>query len=179
MVAAPNRADIEDALARVASIPDYPAPGVIFRDMLPLLADARAFDTAVRAMIAPFNGEFDVVAGVEARGFLLAGAAAALAGCGLVPIRKAGKLPRPAVSQAYTLEYATATLEMQNDLAPGTRVLILDDVLATGGTVDASVDLVRELGHEVAGVSVLLELAGLDGRARLGDLPVATLATIA
>jgi adenine phosphoribosyltransferase len=131
------------------------------------MADPHAFDIVLRALLAPFNGHFDVVAGAEARGFLLAGAAAARTGCGLVPIRKAGKLPRPAASRTYELEYGTATLELQRDLAPGTRVLILDDVLATGGTLVASCELVRELGYEVAGIAVVLELEALGGRTRL------------
>ena len=166
-VTPPSDAELSQAMGRIASIPDYPQPGVLFRDVLPLFADPVAFDAAIRAIVAPFNERYDVVAGVEARGFLIAGAVAARVGCGLVPIRKAGKLPRPAASRSYDLEYGTATIEIQDDLAPGTRVLILDDVLATGGTLAASCSLVREIGYEVAGVGVLMELAALGGRARL------------
>jgi adenine phosphoribosyltransferase len=109
-----------------------------------------------------------VVAGIEARGFLLAGAAAIAAGVGLVPIRKAGKLPRPAASVDYALEYGTATIEMHDDITPGTRVLLLDDVLATGGTIAAARDLVERIGCSVAGVAVLMELDALGGRSVAG-----------
>lgn len=166
-VTAPAQDELERAMARIVSIPDYPEPGVLFRDVLPLFAHPEAFSVAMRALVAPFNGEYDVVAGVEARGFLIAGAVAAHVGCGLVPIRKAGKLPRPAASRSYDLEYGSATIEMQDDLEPGTRVLILDDVLATGGTLAASCALVRDIGYEVAGVGALLELEAFSGRTRL------------
>lgn len=166
-VTAPTPAELADALAHVGSIPDYPEPGVLFRDVLPLFAQPEAFDVSLRALVAPFNSTYDVVAGVEARGFLIAGAVAARVGCGLVPIRKAGKLPAPAASRSYDLEYGSATIEMQRDVAPGTRVLILDDVLATGGTLAASCELVRDLGFVVAGVGALIELADLAGRSRL------------
>ncbi|WP_431193864.1 adenine phosphoribosyltransferase [Gulosibacter sp. ACHW.36C] len=166
-VVAPTPAELAAALRQVRSIPDYPEPGVLFRDVLPLFAQPHAFDVVLRALVAPFNGTYDVVAGVEARGFLIAGAVAARVGCGLVPIRKAGKLPKPAASRSYDLEYGSATIEMQRDVAPGTRILILDDVLATGGTLAASCALVRDLGYEVAGVGALIELAELAGRPRL------------
>lgn len=165
---------MSEALTRAESlirtIPDYPEPGVMFRDITPLLADASALRTVIHALIAPFDGDFDVVAGVEARGFLLAGAAAMEAGAGLVPIRKAGKLPRPAASVDYALEYATATIEAHDDIAAGTRVLLVDDVLATGGTLAAARTLVAELGGVVVGTAVLLELEALGGRGVLGDV---------
>ena len=154
----------------IRTIPDYPEPGVLFRDITPLLADARALRAVIHAMIAPFDGSFDVVAGVEARGFLLAGAAAMEAGAGLVPIRKAGKLPRPAASVSYALEYGTATIEAHDDIANGARVLLVDDVLATGGTLVAAHELVETLGGEVVGTAVLMELTGLGGRALVGDV---------
>jgi adenine phosphoribosyltransferase len=161
-----------EALARaeslIAVIPDYPQPGVQFRDIAPLLADAGALRTVIAAMTAPFAGRFDVIAGVEARGFLLAGAAAVATGTGLVPIRKAGKLPRPAASVAYALEYGEAVIEMHDDIAPGTRVLLVDDVLATGGTLEAARELVDLVGGEVVGTSVLMEL-DLGGRGVLGE----------
>jgi len=161
------------ALARAASlirsIPDHPEPGILFRDITPLLADAEALRVTTEALIAPFAGEFDVVAGVEARGFILAGAAAIAAGTGLVPIRKAGKLPRPAAAVEYALEYGTATIEMHDDLPAGTRVLLIDDVLATGGTLAAGRRLLEQLGHHVAGVSVLFEIEDLHGRDVIGD----------
>lgn len=168
--------ELARAEARIVEIPNYPQPGVIFRDVTPLLSDAEALRTVTEAMIAPFEGQFDVVAGIEARGFLFAGAAATISNVGLVPIRKAGKLPRPAASAAYTLEYGTAEIEMHSDIEPGTRVLLMDDVLATGGTLVAAMDLVRKIGSEPIGIAVLMELADLNGRDLLGDaVPVHTL----
>lgn len=163
-----------DALARAESLialtPDFPEPGILFRDISPLLADAAALRAVVDALIEPFAGTFDVVAGVEARGFLLAGAVAVAAGAGTVPIRKAGKLPRPAASVSYDLEYGQATIEMAADLPAGTRVLLVDDVLATGGTLAAGREIVERLGYAVAGISVLFEIEGLGGRDVIGDL---------
>ncbi len=161
------------ALARAESlireIPDYPSPGILFRDITPLLADGEAFRATVDALIAPFEGRYDVIAGIEARGFLLASAAAYASGKGVVPVRKAGKLPQPAMSIDYSLEYGTATIEMHADLEPGTRVLVIDDVLATGGTVAATLDMLERLGYPVCGTAVLFEIAGLGGRGRVGD----------
>lgn len=167
-------ADLSPELVRaeslIRSIPDYPEPGIVFRDITPLLADAAALRATTEAIVAPFAGEFDYVAGIEARGFILAGAAAIAADVGLVPIRKAGKLPRPAASGDYTLEYGTATIEMHDDLPAGSRVLLIDDVLATGGTLAAGRRLVEQLGSHVAGISVLFEIDGLGGRELIGDL---------
>jgi len=154
----------------IAGIPDFPQPGVLFRDISPLLADARALRTVVDAVIEPFVGQFDVVAGVEARGFMLAGAVAIAAGVGMAPIRKAGKLPRPAASVSYALEYGTAEIEMSDDLAAGTRVLLVDDILATGGTLRAGQHLLDELGLQLAGTAVLMELVELQGRAVCGPV---------
>ena len=154
----------------IVTIPDYPEPGVLFRDITPLLADARAFRSVIDAMIEPFAGRFDVVAGIEARGFLLAGAIAIAAEVGLVPIRKAGKLPRPAASVSYDLEYGSATIEAHDDIAEGTRVLLVDDVLATGGTLCAAHELIAVLGGTVIGTTVLMELEALGGRAAVGDV---------
>lgn len=163
-----------DALARAESLialtPDFPEPGILFRDISPLLADAAALRAVVDALIEPFAGTFDVVAGVEARGFLLAGAVAVAAGAGTVPIRKAGKLPRPAASVSYDLEYGQATIEMAADLPAGTRVLLVDDVLATGGTLRAGRDILAELGYVLAGTAVLMELGGLGGQAVCGPV---------
>ena len=168
------REAVSEALVRAESlirtIPDYPEPGVMFRDITPLLADASALRTVIHALIAPFDGDFDVVAGVEARGFLLAGAAAMEAGAGLVPIRKAGKLPRPAASVDYALEYGTATIEAHDDIRDGMRVLLVDDVLATGGTLVAARDLVEQLGGTVVGTAVLMELEALGGREVVGEV---------
>lgn len=154
----------------IRSVPDYPEPGILFRDITPLLADAEALRVTTQALIEPFLGTFDVVAGVEARGFILAGAAAIAAGVGFVPIRKAGKLPRPAASVDYSLEYGTATIEMHEDLPAGTRILLIDDVLATGGTLAAGRHIIDRLGYSVAGISVLFEIEGLGGRELIGDL---------
>lgn len=151
----------------IREIPDYPSEGIIFRDITPLLADGAALRATVDALIAPFEGQFDVVAGLEARGFLLASAAAYASGTGLVPVRKAGKLPQPAMSIDYSLEYGTATIEMHADLPAGTRVLVIDDVLATGGTLAATHEMLEKLGYPVCGTAVLFEIAGLGGRDRL------------
>ena len=162
--------DLARAESLIRTIPDYPEPGVQFRDITPLLADAAALRTVIDALIDPFAGEFDVVAGIEARGFLLAGAVATRADVGLVPIRKAGKLPRPAAFVDYTLEYGTATIEVHDDIAPGTRVLLVDDVLATGGTLHAAHELMPRIGGTVVGTAVLLELVALAGRALVPDV---------
>ena len=154
----------------IASIPDFPEPGVLFRDISPLLADAAALRTVVDAVVEPFAGQFDVVAGIEARGFMLAGAVAIAAGVGMAPIRKAGKLPRPAASVSYALEYGTAEIEMSDDLAAGTRVLLVDDILATGGTLRAGQQLLDRLGLRLAGTAVLMELAALGGRGVCGPV---------
>jgi adenine phosphoribosyltransferase len=166
----PDTAALDRAESLIASIPDYPEPGVLFRDITPLLADAAAVRATIDAMIEPFADTFDVVAGIEARGFLLAGAVAIAAGVGLVPIRKAGKLPRPAASVAFSLEYGEATIEIHDDIAPGTRVLLVDDVLATGGTLQAAHELVAAVGARVVGTSVLMEIEALGGRAVVGDV---------
>jgi adenine phosphoribosyltransferase len=173
-------AEDEDPLARVAAlvrdVPDFPELGDDFRDITPVLADAEAF-TAVAVGLAALVGEADVVVGVEARGFLLGAAAALTAGVGIVPVRKAGKLPRVAASRSYALEYGTATLELPADaVAPGARVVVVDDVLATGGTAAAACDLVAGVGAEVTGFAAMIELAALRGRDRLA-VPVHALLT--
>jgi adenine phosphoribosyltransferase len=159
-----------------ATIPDYPKPGISFKDLTPVFADGAAFKAVVDALVAPFRGQFDAVAGVEARGFLLAAAAAYATDTGVVTVRKAGKLPREVVSEDYALEYGSATLELHTtDLAPGSRVLILDDVLATGGTLGAAVRLFERCGIQVAGVGVVLELEELPGREALAGQQVLSL----
>lgn len=171
MTAAPESATA--ALDRLtAVVPDFPTPGIRFRDLTPVFADAAALRSVIDELIAPFAGSFDVIAGVEARGFVLAAAAAVLAGTGVVMIRKAGKLPRSTVRREYALEYGTAELELHIDeVSPGTRVLLVDDVLATGGTLEASLGLLADAGLAAAAVSVVLELEELNGRARLGEVP--------
>jgi len=155
--------------ARVRDVADYPQPGIVFKDITPLLADGQAL-TAVVAALAAGHGQVDKVAGIEARGFILAASVACQLGSGFVPVRKQGRLPGPTYAQSYQLEYGTATIEVHQDaFTPGERVLIVDDVLATGGTAEATADLVRRAGAEVAGIAVILELAFLGGRARLPD----------
>lgn len=167
-------AELTDSLARAEALitltPDYPEPGVLFRDISALLVDAEALRTITEALIAPFAGTFDVVAGIEARGFLLAGTIAATSGVGMLPIRKAGKLPNPAASIEYHLEYGSAVIEAPGVLEPGARVLLVDDVLATGGTLAASRQIVAALGGEVAGAAVVLELEALGGRRTASDV---------
>ena len=159
---------------RVVDVPDFPQPGVIFKDMTPLLADGDSFRRVVDAIVNHYGpGSFDAVAGVEARGFVLAAAVAYATGVGVVPVRKAGKLPRQTYAATYALEYGTATLELHTDaFSSGQRVLVLDDVLATGGTAQAALDLVERAGATVAGFTVVLELEFLGGRARLAPRDV-------
>ncbi|MGI6879104.1 adenine phosphoribosyltransferase [Microbacterium sp. gxy059] len=163
-------AELERAESLIAETPDYPEPGVLFRDISPLLADGPALRAVCDAIVRPFRGRFDMVGGIEARGFLLAGYIAAQTGTGVLPIRKAGKLPTPAAAVSYDLEYGTATIEAPGVLDSGARVLLVDDVLATGGTLGAAQEIIRELGAEVVGSAVILELAGLGGRDHAGDV---------
>jgi adenine phosphoribosyltransferase len=171
--------DIVELLrARIRDIPDYPQPGIVFKDITPLLADGPAFG-AVIAEMATGQGDIDKVAGIEARGFILAAPVAYALNAGFVPVRKQGKLPAATYAQSYELEYGTATLEVHTDaFAPGERVLIVDDVLATGGTAAATTELVRRCGATVAGIVVLLELDFLKGRAKLPEVPVRALLTV-
>lgn len=165
-----RRAELERAAALFRSVPDTPVPGVLFQDITPVLADARALRTVVTEMIAPFEGRFDAVAGLDARGFLLAGFAASLTGTGVIPLRKAGKLPVASGRVEYDLEYGSAALEAPPELArPGLRVLLMDDVLATGGTLAAAHELAAMCAAEVVGAAVVLEVDGLAGRERVPD----------
>jgi len=152
-------------------VPDFPQTGIVFRDLSPVFADGAAFRLVVDALLGPFAGRVDAVAGVEARGFVLAAAAAYALGTGTLLIRKAGKLPRAVLGEDYALEYGSARLELhEGELPAGSRVLILDDVLATGGTLRAAKTLVERAGWSVAGIGVVLELEALGGRAGLGDV---------
>lgn len=162
-------------LARVRDVADWPTPGIVFKDITPLLADHGSFAAAVRALTEPYRSSgIDTVAGIEARGFILGAPIALALGAGFVPVRKKGKLPGATVEVSYDLEYGSATLEVAADaFEPGTRVLVVDDVLATGGTAAATVDLVRRCGGEVVDVCVLMELGFLDGRATLGAAGIA------
>lgn len=170
-----------DALlrSRVREIPDFPEPGVSFKDITPLLADHTAFAGVIDAIVGHHGrGAIDKVAGIEARGFIIAAAVAYHFGAGFVPMRKAGKLPSATYAEPYSLEYGEATLEVHRDaFSAGERVLLVDDVLATGGTVAAAARLVEQAGAEVAGCSVLLDLSYLHGRDRLTDLDVHSLLT--
>ena len=175
---------------------DFPGPGIVFRDLTPVFADGVAFRRMVDGLASPSGVDpraaavaepdrhetgdpgFDVVVGVEARGFLLAAAVALDAGVGVVPVRKAGKLPRERIAANYALEYGTATLELHTDaIRPGQRVLVVDDVLATGGTLQAAISLVERLGAVVTAVSVVIELTALGGRQRIAPHTVHALWT--
>jgi adenine phosphoribosyltransferase len=155
-------------MQRMLTVPDFPSEGILFRDLTPVFAHGESFRAVVDGLIEPFVGQFDAVAGLEARGFLLAAAAAIDGGVGVLPIRKGGKLPGDIIGETYDLEYGTATLEVNPASLPaGSRVLVLDDVLATGGTIGASVSLIERAGWHVAGIAVVLELEALAGRERL------------
>ena len=171
--------DIEATItAHVRDVPDYPKPGVLFKDITPLLGDAEAFGSLVEAMAATF-GPVDKVVGIEARGFILAAPVAYEIRAGFVPVRKQGKLPSATFAEEYALEYGTATLEVHRDaFAPGERVLIVDDVLATGGTARATASLIHQAGAEVVGVAVLMELSFLKGREAIPDLEVRSLLVV-
>lgn len=173
--------DLEGLIhARVRDVPDYPKPGVTFKDITPLLADRVAFGSVIDAIVAHHGrGTVDKVVGIEARGFILASPVAYHFGAGFVPVRKEGKLPAETYAASYELEYGTETLEVdRNVFEPGEGVLVVDDVLATGGTAQATAELVRRAGAEVIGVSVLLELSFLEGRRKLSDVNFFTLITV-
>jgi adenine phosphoribosyltransferase len=164
--------------ALVRDVPDYPEPGVMFKDITPLLADGAAFAAVVSALASGYDG-VDKVAGIEARGFILAAPVAIQLRAGFVPVRKQGKLPGPTYAQSYDLEYGSATVEVHQDaFAPGERVLVVDDVLATGGTGSATAELVRKAGAEVAAIAVIMELSFLNGRSRLPDAAIRSLLVV-
>jgi adenine phosphoribosyltransferase len=150
-------------------VPDFPQPGIVFKDIAPLLADRRVFGDVVRALagFAHELGDVDLVAGIEARGFLFAAALACELQCGVVTVRKAGKLPPPTIRRAYDLEYGRAEIEVPVEVLDSRRVYLVDDVLATGGTARAAADLIGQAGGELVGVGVVLELGFLGGRRRL------------
>ena len=175
MTWAPPKSSDAPLTAWVRDVPDWPAPGVLFRDLTPLWADGRAWARAVRALAAPFDASPpEMVMGIEARGFLVASALAARWNAGLLLARKAGKLPGTAHREEYELEYGKACLETHSDLATaGKRVVIADDVIATGGTARAAIDLARAIGCTAIGMAFLVELTFLGGRAKLGGgIPV-------
>jgi adenine phosphoribosyltransferase len=158
----------------IRTIPDYPKPGIMFRDVTTLLGDARAFRGAVDAMVFPHAGaKIDKVAGIEARGFILGGAVAHQLSVGFIPVRKKGKLPHTTLSQSYELEYGVDEVEIHTDaVAPGERILVVDDLIATGGTAEAAILLLRKAGAEVVGASFVIDLPDLGGTKRLEAMGV-------
>jgi adenine phosphoribosyltransferase len=171
---------LEDTLlASIRTIPDYPKPGILFRDITTLLGDARAFRRAVDELVYPYAGsKIDRIAGIEARGFILGGAVAHQLSSGFVPIRKKGKLPHETVRVAYSLEYGLDEMEMHRDaVASGHKVILVDDLIATGGTAEAAVKLLRQMGADIVAACFVIDLPDLGGRARLEalDVPVRTL----
>lgn len=170
---------LEEALDLIAEVPDFPQPGVLFQDLTPLFGDARGFATVVDALNDTVGEEVDRLVAVEARGFVLAAAMGYACGLGVTLVRKPGKLPSVAGHAEYEMEYGTTTLELPaGALREGEHVVIVDDVLATGGTVAATTALMRECGAQVSGIAVVLELAALRGREQLPDLPVHVLRTL-
>jgi adenine phosphoribosyltransferase len=167
-------------LELMRDVPDFPNPGVTFKDITPILGDGHAFSASVDAMAEVFDGAgVQRVAGIEARGFILAAPVAYRLGVSFVPIRKAGKLPWAVAREEYSLEYGTDTLEIHRDgVFPGERIAVVDDVLATGGTADAVVKLIEGLGAHVVGCSFLVELTYLGGRNRLGERPISSVVTV-
>ncbi|MGH3656072.1 MAG: adenine phosphoribosyltransferase [Micromonosporaceae bacterium] len=175
-----GRSVADTVASHIVDVPDFPQPGVIFKDLTPLFADGDAFRTVIDAIIEHHGADsFDQVVGIEARGFVIAAAVAYAVGAGVVPVRKAGKLPRETVNASYQLEYGEAQIELHADaFAPGERVLVVDDVLATGGTAEAALRLVESAGGTVTGFSVVIELSFLNGRDRLSERPVHALLTV-
>jgi adenine phosphoribosyltransferase len=167
---------VESVRRMIRAVPDFPKPGIMYRDITPMLADPGALALSVELMANPFRGgKFDLVVGAESRGFIFGVAVAQALGCGFVPVRKPGKLPSKAVSVSYSLEYGQDSLEMHADaLARGTKVLVVDDLLATGGTLKACCELVERVGGVVAGATALIELEALGGRARIAPRDVHT-----
>jgi len=176
MSASVTPAEIE---AAIRNVPDFPKAGIQFKDISPVLADARLFSGTIDLLTEGFSpGSIDAVVGIDARGFIFAAAAAQKLNAGFVPVRKKGKLPFTTIEQEYALEYGNATVAMHTDaLKPGARVLLIDDLLATGGTAAAAVSLVQKLGGVIQEVAFLIELKFLDGRSKLSGLPIRALVT--
>jgi adenine phosphoribosyltransferase len=172
-----TRVDLDQLRALVRDVPDFPQEGIVFKDITPLLADELAFSTVIDLIVVHFGrGNVDKVVGIEARGFILASPVAYHFGAGFVPVRKKDKLPWKTEAAEYSLEYGTATLEVHKDaVAAGERVLVVDDVLATGGTAKATAELVERIGGKVVGIACLIELGFLDGRSRLEGYDLFTL----
>ena len=172
----PTPAEIEKA---IRNVPDFPKPGIQFKDITPVLADARLFNGAIAELCRPFQpGSVDAVIGIDARGFIFAAAAAVQLKAGFIPVRKKGKLPYQTHEQDYALEYGTATVAIHTDaLKPGARVILIDDLLATGGTAAAAAALVKKLGAEILEFSFLIELSFLNGRDKLQGVPIRSVVT--
>jgi len=166
-----------DLKSKIREIPDWPKPGVNFKDITPLLEDAEGFQEVINKLADPYLGQkINKVVGIDARGFIFAAALAYKLGAGLAIVRKKGKLPWKTIGAEYALEYAANTIEVHEDaVVPGEKVLIVDDVLATGGTMEATVGLVKKLGGEITGISFVVELGFLEGRKKLGDNKVHSL----
>ncbi|PIO05952.1 adenine phosphoribosyltransferase [Candidatus Micrarchaeota archaeon CG08_land_8_20_14_0_20_59_11] len=166
-----------DLSSKIRNVPDFPKKGIGFKDITTLLKDRAAFRDAVKQLSAPYRGEsIDLVVGVESRGFILGAAVAHELGVGFVPLRKPGKLPYTKIRQEYALEYGTDAIEIHEDaIAPGERVLLVDDLLATGGTAKAACDLIEKLGGKIVGLEFLIELSFLNGREKLGSRKVRAL----
>lgn len=164
--------EVEDLVrSHIREVPDFPVDGVLFRDLTPLIADGDAFRSLINAIAKHYEGKIDAVAGIESRGFILAAPVATALGIGMITIRKAGRIPGPVVGVEYALEYGTARMEIQPfTVREGLRVIIIDDVLATGGTAAAAVKLIEESGARCAGICMLIELSEIDGRAKLPDI---------
>lgn len=173
----PTPVSLSELAAAIRNVPDFPKPGIQFKDITPVLGDARLFAGCIDQLVSGFApGQVDAVAGIDARGFIFAAAAAVRLQTAFVPVRKAGKLPWQTLEQSYELEYGSNTIAVHTDaLKPGHRVLLIDDLLATGGTAGAAVALLRKLRAEVVGVHFFIELAFLDGRARLPGCAVRSL----
>jgi adenine phosphoribosyltransferase len=167
----------DDLRAKIREVPDFPKPGILFYDITTLLREADAFREVIDRMAEAVKGErIDLVVGMESRGFIFAAPLADRLGAGFVPVRKLGKLPAETIEVEYDLEYGTATLEIHRDaITAGQRVLVVDDLLATGGTVLGTIELVRRLGGEIAGLSFMVELTALGGRTKLGEFAIHTL----
>ena len=169
----------DELRAKIREIPDFPKPGILFYDITTLLKDPVAYRAAIDAMLAPYSEmAIDIVVGMESRGFIFSAPMAYRLGAGLVPVRKLGKLPAETISVEYALEYGSNTLEVHRDaIEPGQKVLIVDDLLATGGTVNGTVELVQRLKGEIAGLAFLVELGFLRGRDRLAGYTVSSVIT--
>ena len=163
-----------DLKSIIRDVPDFPKPGIVFKDITTLLKDQTAFKEAIRQLCQPYQGQrIDQIVGIESRGFIFGGAMAVELGTGFVPIRKPGKLPAETEQEEYTLEYGTDAIEIHRDaIMSGDQVLIVDDLLATGGTAEAAIRLVKKCGGQVMGIAFLIELSFLNGREKLGDVPI-------